>query len=121
MTGWRIEPAGVQGVLTGVEGSAEDLGKSLTEAKLTAALQGLTWGGAITQAVPGAVQALFEDQAVNLSNIGNRINAGIVGVANATIAYRSGQEQMAATFQDQAVKSAGSGDFSYFAHHGKLG
>jgi len=121
MTGWRIEPAGVQGVLTGVEGSAEDLSKALTDAKLTAALESLTWGGGITQAVPGAVKALFEDQAANLKNIGNRINAGIVGVANATIAYREGQEEMAATFQAHAVKSAGSGDFSYFADHGKLG
>ncbi|MBU4215413.1 MAG: hypothetical protein KJ792_12240 [Actinobacteria bacterium] len=121
MTGWRIEPTDVQGVLSGVEDSAQGLATSMTEAKLTAAVEALTWGGGITQAVPGAVQALFEDQAVTLSNIGNRINAGLVGVANATIAYRDGQEEMAATFQDEALRSAGSGDFSFFADHGTLG
>ena len=61
---------------------------------------------------------LLRDQSTNVENIGNRINAGLVGVSNAVMAYNNGQEEMAGTYQRELLKSAESGDFSYFVEHG---
>ncbi|MGW6130194.1 DUF6507 family protein [Cellulomonas sp. NPDC055163] len=118
MTRWKITPADVQGILTGVNADAEQLGKALTEDKFQGVLDGLLWGGPLTQDVPAAVNAVLGDQSANLRNIGNRINAGVVGVSNAVIAYNNGQEDMAGSYQAELLKSAESGDFSYFVKHG---
>lgn len=118
MTHWKIRPADVQGILTGVNADAEQLGDALTADKFQGILDGLRWGGALTQDVPAAVNAVLGDQSTNLRNIGNRINAGVVGVSNAVIAYNNGQEDMAGTCQTELLKSAESGDFSYFVEHG---
>jgi hypothetical protein len=59
----------------------------------------------------------MNDQSINLTNINNRINAGLVGVSNAVIAYNNGQQDMAAAYQSELVKSAQSGDFTYFVQH----
>ena len=60
-------------------------------------------------------------QAANLTDIGNRIRAGIVGVANATIAYDQSQLDMASTFQAATVRAADTGDLAYFAQFGNPG
>ena len=52
-----------------------------------------------------------------MTNINSRINAGLVGVSNAAIAYNNGQQDMAAAYQSELVKSAQSGDFTYFVQH----
>lgn len=121
MTRWRIQPADVQSVLNDVQAQAGELGQQLTEAKFQGLLDGLTWGGPLTADVPAALNALLGDQTRNLTNIGNRINAGTVGVANATIAYNNGQEEMAGTYQTELVKAAETGDFTYFVQHGHQG
>jgi hypothetical protein len=121
MTGWRIDPAGVQGVLSAVEEQAEALGEVLSESAFQGVLDGLASGGVLTQDVPGAVNAVISDQLSNLTNISNRINAGVVGVANAVIAYRNGQEEMAGTYQTELLRSAESGDFTFFVDHGQQG
>jgi len=121
MTRWSIQPADVQSVLTDVQGTAEELGKELTEAKFQHVLDGLTWGGALTGDVATAVNAVLGDQSRNLQNIGNRISAGTLGVANAVIAYNNGQEEMAGSYQEQLVKAAETGDFTYFVEHGYKG
>ncbi len=59
-----------------VQGSAEELGDQLTEAKFQAVLDGLTWGAAITGGVPTAINNLISDQVKNLTNVSNRIQAG---------------------------------------------
>jgi hypothetical protein len=121
MSQWRIDPSGVQGVLTDVTADNDELAKALKEEKFQAILDGLLWGGAITQEVPTAVNRVLGDQSTNLKNIGNRITAGLIGVANAVIAYNNGQQDMSATYQSELLKSAESGDFTYFVEHGYQG
>ncbi|WP_420111838.1 DUF6507 family protein [Pseudactinotalea sp.] len=121
MSKWNIDPGGVQQILTAVNTDSGDLGKALKDEKFTAIFEGLTWGGGVTMDVPSAVQGLLEDQTSRLSNISNRINAASVGVANATIAYNNGQQDMAATFQAKAIEAATSGDFTYFVENGYQG
>jgi hypothetical protein len=118
MSQWRINPAGVQGILTTVGTDSTELQNELTEAKFTEVFEGLTWGGVLTQDVPVAVQSLLNDQNNNLSNVVNRITAARLGVTNATIAYNNGQEEAAGTFQSEALAAAESGDFTYFVENG---
>ncbi len=121
MTGWNIDPAGVQKVLNAVETDRGDLNKALAEEKFTSIFEGLTWGGGVTAEVPTALNNLLQDQSKNLTNIGNRINACVVGVSNATIAYNNGQHEMAGTFQSKAISAAETGDFQYFVDNGYQG
>ena len=121
MTRWSIQPADVQSVLTDVQGTAKELGDELTEPKFQAVLDKLQWGGPLTAEVAAAVNAMLSDQSRNLTNIGNRISAGTLGVANAVIAYRNGQEEMAGSYQTQLLKAAETGDFTYFVEHGYKG
>ena len=121
MSKWRIHPAGVQEILTTVDEQNSTLGKALTEAKFQAVFDGLTWAPGVTSSVPEAVSNVLNDQSTNLKNIGNRVNAGMVGVANAVIAYNNGQQDMSATYQTELLKSAETGDFSYFVDHGHTG
>ncbi len=118
MSKWKIHPSGVKGVLDSVREDNETLGKALTEAKFEAVFGGLEWAPSVTSDVPTAVSNVLSDQSTNLENIGNRINAGLVGVANAVIAYNNGQETMAGTYQTELLESAESGDFTYFVDHG---
>ena len=121
MSSWKINPSGVQQILTDVDTAADELGKAITGDKLQDVLDGLRWGGPLTQDVSAAVNAVLNDQSSNLTNIGNRINAGLVGVSNAVIAYNNGQQDMAAAYQTELVRSARSGDFSYFIQHQAIG
>lgn len=118
MSKWRIDPAGVQQILTLVGTDNTELSAELTEAKFTAVFDGLTWGGVLTQDVPLAVQSLMNDQNANLMNVMNRITAAQMGVGNATIAYNNGQQDMSTTFQTEALEAAESGDFTYFVENG---
>lgn len=121
MSKWKIQPSGVKGVLDSVREDNETLSKALTEAKFQEVFDGLKWAPSVTSDVPTAVSNVLSDQSRNLENIGNRINAGLVGVANAVIAYNNGQETMAGTYQDELLESAETGDFKYFVDHGHKG
>lgn len=121
MSVWKIKPAEAHAVLREVTAAGEELATELTETKFQSVLDGLTWGGPITAAVGGAVGAVLADQTQNLNTIANRINAGTVGVANAVIAYNNGQEEMAGSYQTELLRSAQTGDFTYFAAHGHQG
>lgn len=118
MTKWRIHPSGVHDVLMAVRQDNDTLGEVLTEAVFEEVYNGLDWAPAMTKEVSKAVDNLLSDQSTNVENIANRINAGLVGVSNAVIAYDNGQEEMAGTYQTELLKSAKSGDFSYFVEHG---
>jgi hypothetical protein len=121
MSSWRIDPAGVQGVLTSVDTERTELDKALTEAKFEAIFSGLTWGGMVTAEVPTALGNLLQDQSTNLANISNRVNAGLAGVSNATIAYNNGQQEMSGTYQREMMTAAETGDFQYFVENGQQG
>lgn len=99
MSQWKIDPAGVNAVFTAARTQAGELGKALAEDKFKSIFSGLTWGGAITQDVQAAVQNVFTDQRNNLTNISNRVSAGLKGIVEATNAYARGQEEMAQTHQ----------------------
>lgn len=121
MSSWQIEPAEVQRILEEVLPQKESLEGELTDAKFEAIGSGLMWGSMITGVVPNALSELLGDQSAALSNIVYRVNAGVLGVANATIAYNQGQEEMLGSFQREMLESAVDGDFSFFEANGYLG
>lgn len=121
MTQWQINPGAVEPVLVNAGEQSGELFSVLTEDMFTGILTGLDSGGAATAAVPAAVSSLLADQQQNLQSVVNRVNAGILGVMNATIAYNQGQYDMATTFNSQMHSAASSGDFSYFEQHGYQG
>ncbi|MGO1768730.1 MAG: DUF6507 family protein [Microbacterium sp.] len=120
MSEWKISGAEVQTVLEDVEEKRETLAtESITEGQLTDAFEGLSWGGALTSPVSEAVNTVLTQYSeTNIPNIANRIGAGQLGVANATISYNNGQEEMAGNFQTEMVSAAETGDMSYFEKHG---
>lgn len=121
MSSWRIDPNEIQRVLDEVVPQKADLEAELTQEKFDAIGAGLGWGSMITGVVPNALGELLNDQNAALSNIVYRVSAGVLGVANATIAYNQGQEEMLGTFQREMLEAAVDGDFSYFEANGYQG
>lgn len=121
MTSWKIDPAGVAGILNNVTSEQEALANVLTDGEFQAIFTGISGAGALVAEVPKALQALMQNQKANLQVVTNRIAAGISGVSNAVAAYNNGQQEMAGEFQRQMATSAASGDFSYFQQHGYKG
>jgi hypothetical protein len=118
MSRWKIDPSEISTVLEGVVPQKESLEGELAEEKFAGIGEGLTWGSMITGVVPNALSALLSDQSAALSTIVNRVNAGLLGVSNATIAYNHGQEEMLGNFQREMLEASVDGDFSYFEAHG---
>lgn len=118
MSRWQIDPSEISTVLEGVVPQKEQLEGELTEEKFAGIGEGLTWGSMITGVVPNALSLLLSDQSAALSNVVNRVNAGVLGVSNATIAYNNGQEDMLGNFQREMLEASVDGDFSYFEANG---
>jgi hypothetical protein len=135
MTGWSIEPEGVQSVLKKVKHSAEELGTAMggiggAQESLNAGT-GITAytertacvndGGmsAILAPVASALGDLLQSEEPRLKGIASRIQACALGAADATTAYIKGNEEMAATTQANAVSAASSGDLSFFTGGGR--
>ena len=118
MSTWKINPEGVQGILTSVGAEQEQLGNALKEEAFQSIFTGVSGAGSLVAEVPNALQELMEDQRVNLNLVMNSVAAGINGVANATISYNRGQEDMAGQFPQQMKHSAQTGDFSFYEQHG---
>ena len=121
MTTWKIDPAGVAGILNNVASEQEALANVLTDGEFQAIFTGISGAGALVAEVPKALQALMQNQKANLQAVTNRIAAGISGVSNAVAAYNNRQQETAGEFQRQMATSAASGDFSYFQQHGYKG
>ena len=115
---WKIDPAGVNGILKQVGAEQQGLVAALGEGEFEAIFTGIGEAGGLIAEVPKALQALMENQKSNLQAVTNRVAAGTNGVANAVVSYNQGQEAMAGEFQRQMVASASSGDFSYFEANG---
>ncbi|MBE6476788.1 MAG: hypothetical protein E7Z97_01770 [Propionibacteriaceae bacterium] len=128
MSGWKIDNGRVETVLGDVTGYADRFREGLSEerfADLSGCLTGGAAGGSatvntVTGAVPGAVEELIGSLSDELAMIGNRVQAGIVGVASAAVAYMRGNEEMAGVFQSEMAAAAGSGDFSFFEENNVL-
>ena len=108
MSGWHIKPDEVETVLTTIGTVAGTLSGAVEglPAKAEDAIAGTASSGIIADAVSG----FFEHHSVTLESIGNRINAGVTGAAQATTAYLTGDEAMAAEHQASAATVAGTGD-----------
>ena len=117
MTSWKIDPAGVNGILAGVGTEQEGLIAALGDGEFEAIFTGISEAGGLIAKVPEALQALMQNQKSNLQAVTNRVAAGAAGVKNSVQAYARGQEDMAGEFQRQMTASASSGDFSYFETH----
>jgi len=113
MSGWSIDPSGVQSVLASVENAATELRTALDSAS-TSFAELATGAGPNMADLPAAIQALMESEQGRLTAIGNRITAGSLGASTATIGYIQGDEEMAATAQTAATRAASSGDLSFF-------
>ena len=118
MTSWKIDPAGVEKILTGVGTEQEGLIAALGDGEFEAIFTGISEAGGLIAKVPEALQALMQNQKSNLQAVTNRVAAGAAGVKNSAKAYALGQDDMAGEFQRQMTVSASSGDFSYFEAHG---
>ena len=128
MSSWKIDNGRVSAVLSDVSGCADRFWEGLSEEKF-ADLSGCLTGGAVegsatvntvSGAVPGAVGELVGSLSDELAMIANRVQAGVVGVASATVAYMQGNEEMAGRFQSEMAAAAGSGDFSFFEENNVL-
>ena len=118
MTSWKIDPAGVEKILTGVGTEQEGLIAALGDGEFEAIFTGISEAGGLSAKVPEALQALMQNQKSNLQAVTNRVAAGAAGVKNSVKAYARGQDDMVGEFQRQMTASASSGDFSYFETHG---
>jgi hypothetical protein len=104
MTGYRIDPKGVETVLNATKSDAEKFGTILKPLQgwLEFAATGTGGSGAI---VP-ALQSFFENQSVGLKTINNRVGAAINGAYEATKAYLDGDLEMVQTYQQNAAIAA---------------
>ena len=118
MTSWKIDPAGVEKILTGVGTEQEGLIAALGDGEFEAIFTGISEAGGLIAKVPEALKALMQNQKSNLQAVTNRVAAGAAGVKNSVKAYALGQDDMVGEFQRQMTASASSGDFSYFETHG---
>lgn len=114
MSEWQLVPEEISGVLKEVDEYREDLNAAVSPFRLETVFEYLSWGGGLTAEVSAAVDLLLADQQDRLTRIGNRVDAGRVGVALAVAAYEAGADEMYDTVQSEMLATAVSGDFSYF-------
>lgn len=118
-----MNPAGIREVLNTANAEAEGLGEFLCGTGVAAGcretvMAGLGSEAAVLAPVFQAVQASLDAQAGSVRAISNRIDAGVLGVLNATMAYDQGNEEMAGQFQDAAATAADTGNFLFFTAFG---
>ncbi|PCN49230.1 hypothetical protein Csp2054_03350 [Curtobacterium sp. 'Ferrero'] len=117
--GWRVDPAGVERVLTAVATKAtavtDALGGTADGSKpgVAATVQSAATA-AQSQVIGEALAEFFEHQQPTLTGIQNRIQASLLGAAGATRAIDHGDAEMASKTQAAAVVAAGNGNFSAF-------
>lgn len=121
MSGWKLDPAVIKTVITVVEANRDELSVAVREKDMTAIEEGIGWGGPLLDPLRTAVVALVEQQGGDLMTIRNHVAAGLLGLTSTTLAYQAGNEQMAAEVQGEMLKTADSGDFTYFIKNGMTG
>lgn len=102
MSRWDIQPAGVQGVLTQVQGVAEDFDGHLRT--LNTAMEGAAQQ-ASSEIIANALGDFAEAQRGDIQFVFTRTGAALTGAANATQAYLQGDLEMAANAQAQATSA----------------
>lgn len=117
--GWRVDPAGVQNVLTAVSDRTITMSTALGGSE-DGSVQGVDTivqdaaTAAQSQVIGEAIAGFFEHRKATLTGIQNRVRASLLGASGATQAVIDGDEEMAATTQANAVAAATSGNFSAF-------
>jgi Family of unknown function (DUF6507) len=104
MTGYRIDPNGVETVLNATKSEAEQFGTILSPLQGWAEFAATGTGG--SGAIVPALQSFFEKQSDGLEAIGTRIGAAITGAYQATKAYVDGDLEMVQIYQQNAVTAA---------------
>ena len=104
MTGYRIDPNGVETVLNATKSEAEKFGTILNPLQGWVEFAATGTGG--SGAIVPALQSFFENQADVLEAIGTRVGAAITGAYQATKAYVDGDMEMVQTYQHNGVIAA---------------
>lgn len=107
---YRIHPAGVQHVLSATAADGADFATILKPLTHSVESAGAGTGG--SGAIVPALESFFTVQSTRMTGISDRVGACLTGAAEATKAYLKGDEEMAATYQANAVKVANSGTFT---------
>ena len=121
MSQWKIVPAAVRALLLEVSEQQEGLAATFSEEDLEAIETALSWCPQVAGYIPAALKRVMETQKKNLRTVASHVNAGVVGVGNATISYNKAQQEMAGNFEREMFNSAASGDFSYLEKYGYKG
>lgn len=108
---WKVDPAGVQSVLTTVSTESTSLFDALS--KVDSAVEGAATG-AQSQLIVSALGEFFTAMNPHITAMQNRIPAACDGAAAATLAIVHGDEQMATDAERNAASSALTGDFTAF-------
>jgi hypothetical protein len=101
MTGYRIDPNGVETVLNATKSEAEEFGTILNPLQGWVEFAATGTGG--SGAIVPALQSFFENQSEGLEAIGTRVGAAITGAYQATKAYVDGDLEMVQAYQHNAV------------------
>jgi hypothetical protein len=104
MTGYRIDPNGVETVLNATKSEAEEFGSILKPLQSWVEFAATGTGG--SGAIVPALQSFFENQSVGLEAIGTRVGAAITGAYQVTKAYVDGDMDMVQTYQRNAAIAA---------------
>ena len=104
MTGYRIDPKGVETVLNATKSDAEKFGTILKPLQGWVEFAATGTGG--SGAVVPALQSFFEQQSVGLKAMSTRVGAAITGAYEATTAYIDGDLDMVQTYQKNAAIAA---------------
>ena len=104
MTAYRIDPNGVETVLSATKSEAERFGTILNPLQGWVEFAATGTGG--SGAIVPALQSFFENQSEGLEAIGTRVGAAITGAYQATKAYVDGDMEMVQTYQRNAAIAA---------------
>ena len=104
MTGYRIDPNGVETVLNATKSEAERFGTILNPLQGWVEFAATGTGG--SGAIVPALQSFFENQSVGLESMNTRVGAAITGAYEATKAYIDGDLEMVQTYQRNAASAA---------------
>lgn len=96
MTGWRVDPAGVNRVLTDTNTAVGEVQKALGEAadSLDEVQEGAGYDGIVSSAYSGFMQEIFDG---SITRMFGAYATALEGTANAANAYLAGDEEMATT------------------------
>ena len=104
MTGYKIDPKGVEKVLTRTKTDAEKFGTILKPLQGWVEFAATGTGG--SGAILPALQSFFEVESTGLKDMSTRVEAALTGAVKATQAYIDGDDDMVRTYQKNAAAAA---------------